>query len=116
VARGRIAARQPRTHCAPRAPSSLLLSPLVRVNFVSVLRMVLRLRSAEKSKKFSEISHVTLLQLESEFLFAYLQLQKAPQQTCARRRERSVSASSRKRRHFELQGGVFRSGNQLEYS
>jgi hypothetical protein len=79
VACGRIAVRQPRTHCAP---AHRHLS-LVWVDFVSMLRMVLRLRSTEKSKISSEISRVTLLQLESGFLFAYLQLQKSPLQPCA---------------------------------
>ena len=66
LARGRIAARQPRTHCAP---AHRHLS-LVWVDFVSMLRMVLRLRSAEKSKKASKINDVTLLQMESGFFCA----------------------------------------------
>jgi hypothetical protein len=51
VACGRIAARQPRTHCAPAHRHLSLLSVLVWVDFASMLRMVLRLRGAEKSKK-----------------------------------------------------------------
>jgi hypothetical protein len=54
VARGRIAARAPRTHCAPAHRPLSLLSALVWVNFVSVLRMVLRLRGTEKSKKIQQ--------------------------------------------------------------
>jgi hypothetical protein len=80
VAFGRITARLPRTHCAP---AHRHLS-LVWVDFVSMLRMVLRLRSAEKSKKSSEISHVTLSPMESEFFCAV--------QKVARRTTRDGSA------------------------
>src|SRR5690348_5392297 len=50
-----------------------------------MLRMVLRLRGAEKSEKSSKINRVTLLQMESDF-FAYFKLQKIVDETCACRR------------------------------
>jgi hypothetical protein len=66
---GRIAARQPRIHCASAHRHLSLVPALVWVDFASMLRMVLRLRGAEKSEKSSKISRVTLSPMESEFLF-----------------------------------------------
>src|SRR5690242_6361891 len=67
--RGRLAARQPRIHCALRAGSRAAAGAHVD-GFASMLLYVLRLRSAEKSKKSSKINDVTLLQLESRFYCA----------------------------------------------
>ena len=66
-----------------RAPAHRHLS-LVWVDFVSMLRMMLRLRSAEKSKKSSEISRVTLSPMESGFLFCLLAVAKSGRVKLAR--------------------------------
>jgi hypothetical protein len=50
VACGRLTARQPRTHCAPPQRHLSLLPALVWVDFASMLRMVLLMRSAEIEK------------------------------------------------------------------
>jgi len=50
-ARGRIAARQPRTRRAPAHRHLPLLPGLVWMNFASLLLMVLLMRSAKKMKK-----------------------------------------------------------------
>jgi hypothetical protein len=83
VARGRIAARQPRTHCAPAHRLLSLLSALVWVNFASVLPVVLPMRSAKKMKNISRINDVTLSPMESDF-FAYFQLKKKSSMKLAR--------------------------------
>jgi hypothetical protein len=59
-----------------RAPSSVAGTRARLVDFVSMLRMVLRLRGAEKSEKSSKISRVTLSPMESEFFIFYFKLQK----------------------------------------
>jgi hypothetical protein len=72
-----------RTHCRPPAPhplhaggpSSLLLSPLVREGFASMLLMVLPMRSAGKSENSSRINRVLCYRWNRDFYFA---VHKAP--------------------------------------
>jgi hypothetical protein len=69
VAAGRIAARHRARIAHLRAGSCAVAGAHVD-GFASMLLVVLPMRSAEKSKNSSRINRVTLLPMESEFIFA----------------------------------------------
>jgi hypothetical protein len=69
VAVGRIAARHRARIAHLRAGSCAVAGAHVD-GFASMLLVVLPMRSAEKSKNSSRINRVTLLPMESEFIFA----------------------------------------------